>query len=147
MPAIPGQIEFHYQTAPFLFRNRKRLKKFILSELRKKKQKVEAVNVIFCSDKDLLDINRQYLNHDFYTDIITFQLNPPFEPILADIYISVERVKDNASRFETSFTQELHRVIFHGFLHLTGLKDKSKAEAEEMRKAEARLLNLYFRST
>jgi probable rRNA maturation factor len=147
MPSSPGQIGFHYQTSPFYFPNRTGLKAFILSELRNRKLKVEAVNVIFSTDKQVLDINRQYLNHDFYTDIITFQLNSPDEPILADIYISIDRVRDNAYQFGTSFTKELHRVIFHGFLHLAGLKDKSKAELKAMRDAEARLLGKYFRST
>ena len=147
MPSTAGQIEFHYQTGPFHFPHRTRLKEFLLSTLRKRKLKVEAVNLIFCTDEQVLDINREYLKHDFYTDIITFQLNSAGEPILADIYISIDRVRDNAQQFKTSFTKELHRVIFHGILHLAGLKDKSKAEVKEMREAEAQLLSLYFRST
>jgi probable rRNA maturation factor len=147
MPANNGQIEFHYQNQRFTFRNRTRLKNFILSELKKRKQKVEAVNIIFCSDKQLLGINRQYLKHDFYTDIITFPLSNPGEPLIADIYISIDRIKDNTRQFETSFTKELHRVIFHGFLHLLGFGDKSKAEQLVMRDFEARLLSAYFRST
>jgi probable rRNA maturation factor len=147
MPVSPGQIAFHYQARPFYFRDRTRLKNFLLSQLKMKGFKVEAVNVIFCTDKQVLEINRQYLRHDFYTDIITFQLNTHQEPILADIYISIDRVNDNAHQYDTSFTKELHRVIFHGFLHLAGLKDKSKAEVAEMREAEAQLLRRYFRST
>jgi rRNA maturation RNase YbeY len=139
-----GQIQFHYQANAFTFRDRNRLKAFILTELKRKGFRVEAVNVIFCSDKQLLEINRQYLKHDFYTDIITFALQNPGEPILADIYISIDRVKDNARQFRTPFTKELHRVIFHGFLHLMGLGDKTQAQEQSMRKAEALLLDRYF---
>ncbi len=81
---------------------------------------------IFCSDAYLLDINREYLQHDFFTDIITFDLSEKGQPINAEIYISVERVRDNAANYNSSFRKEIHRVIFHGVLHLCGYKDKSQ---------------------
>lgn len=105
---------------------------------------IDTINYIFCDDAYLLEINQQYLNHDTYTDIITFQLNPKGEALLSDVYISVERVKENAAIHNTTFTQELHRVIFHGLLHLCGYKDKTKKDQEEMRKQEDRCLNNYF---
>lgn len=105
---------------------------------------IEAINYIFCDDAYLLKINQQYLYHDTYTDIITFQLSPKGQALLSDIYISVERVRENASLFNTSIKRELHRVIFHGALHLCGYKDKTKADALKMRMAEEKALNLYF---
>jgi rRNA maturation RNase YbeY len=89
-------------------------------------------------------LNKTHLNHDTYTDIITFELSPKNEALIADIYISVERVKENAQSFTTSFQKELHRVIFHGALHLCGYKDKSKKQSQLMRFKEEENLILYF---
>ena len=139
-----NNIHFHYLTDPFHFPNRKELKAFLQKTAKAEKQSIDTINYIFCDDAYLLDINQQYLNHDTYTDIITFQLNPKGEALLSDIYISVERVKDNATTHNTTFTKELHRVIFHGLLHLCGYKDKTKKDQEEMRKQEERCLNSYF---
>ncbi len=102
---------------------------------------------IFCNDDYLLAINRQFLNHDTLTDIITFDLSPSPTALEAEIYISTDRVTDNAAKFETSFIQELHRVIFHGTLHLCGLKDKSPADKKKMRIAENDCLIAYFQTT
>lgn len=104
---------------------------------------MSKLRFIFCSDAYLLEINRQYLQHDYYTDIITFDLGEAGN-IDGEIYISVERVKENAGLMQTSFKEELHRVIFHGVLHLCGYKDKLKSERLEMRSKEDRLLQLYF---
>ena len=91
---------------------------------------------MFCSDNYLLEINKQYLNHDTYTDIITFDYSTKKEPISGDIYIGIERVKENATTFSKSFENELHRVIIHGVLHLLGYKDKTKPAKQEMTKQE-----------
>src|SRR4051812_29884492 len=109
-------IQFHYQVPPFYFPERTRLKRFILGIFQAEKRSVEHINYIFCSDRNLLKVNWDYLKHDTYTDIITFSLSPEAEPILSDIYISIDRVKENARTFNSSFIQELHRVIFHGVL-------------------------------
>lgn len=93
----------------------------------------------------LLEINKQYLKHDFYTDIITFELSPKNHPIEGEIYVSIDRVKDNALSLGEAQYAELHRVIFHGALHLCGYKDKDKKEIQEMRKGEAKYLTQYFR--
>ena len=90
------------------------------------------VGYVFCSDEFLLKMNRQFLDHDFYTDIITFPLSETDQEIEAEIYISVDRVKDNAAKLKVDFSEELNRVIFHGVLHLMGYKDKSKADKETM---------------
>jgi rRNA maturation RNase YbeY len=98
---------------------------------------------IFTSDKRLLEINRQFLQHDYYTDIITFDLSDS-KSTKAEVYISIDRVKENTRIHGTSFKSELHRVIFHGVLHLCGYKDKTKKEKEEMRGMEAFYLMKYL---
>jgi rRNA maturation RNase YbeY len=93
------------------------------------------LNFIFTSDEYLLGINKKYLQHDYYTDIITFDYCVE-NTISGDIYISIDRVKENAREYNQSFLQELHRVIIHGILHLIGLNDHTEEEKIEMRKAE-----------
>jgi rRNA maturation RNase YbeY len=95
-----------------------------------------ALNYIFCSDEYLLQINRQYLNHDYYTDIITFPHSESHLFIEGDAFISIERIEDNAQTLNVSPEEELHRVMAHGLLHLLGFKDKTEEEAAEMRKME-----------
>lgn len=137
-------VQFH-QLEPVTLRDRNKLKVFI-SELFKKEGKTLAdLNVIFCSDEYLLDVNRQFLNHDYYTDIITFDLSEPkAKETIAELYISIDRVKDNAATHKVSVSQELHRVIFHGCLHLCGYKDKSKRDIEIMRGKEEEWLKRYL---
>ena len=112
------------------------LKTFIASQALKEAKKKLSVTYVFCSDEHLLNMNRQFLEHDFYTDIITFPLSETDKEIEAEIYISVDRVKDNAAKFKSDFSEELHRVIFHGVLHLIGFKDKSRLDKETMRTKE-----------
>ena len=97
---------------------------------------VGDIQYIFCSDEFLLDINRNFLQHDDFTDIITFDLGEKKGDLCSEIYISIPRVKENAKSFGVSFYQELHRVMAHGILHLCGLKDKTPKQEKEMRKAE-----------
>ncbi|MEN7547707.1 rRNA maturation RNase YbeY [Rapidithrix thailandica] len=99
-------------------------------------KQVDTINYIFCSDKYLLEINQQYLDHDTYTDIITFDNSDVEEQLISDIFISAQRVSENSSLHNTSFDDELHRVIIHGILHLAGFKDKSEKEKERMRNLE-----------
>lgn len=112
------------------------LKNFITSRVLKEAKKKLRIAYVFCNDEYLLDMNRHFLDHDFYTDIITFPLHETKKEIEAEIYISVDRVRDNAARFKTDFMEEFHRVIFHGILHLMGYNDKSKADKETMRHKE-----------
>lgn len=140
-------IQFHYLSTPFPFLNRKALKQFLLKFLKERSIFVSRINYIFCSDPYLLAINREYLSHDTYTDIITFPLSLKNEPLLSDIYISIDRVRENANLYEVSFNRELHRVIFHGLLHLLGYNDKTKQQANEMRVMENQCLTQYFGST
>ncbi|MDA3616715.1 rRNA maturation RNase YbeY [Polluticaenibacter yanchengensis] len=102
---------------------------------------------IFCSDEYLLNINKQFLNHDYYTDIISFDLSNDHEDFVrGEIYVSLERVEDNAKQFDAGVDQELLRVLFHGALHLCGYKDKTKSEIKEMRYKEDYYLRLYNES-
>ena len=104
-----------------------------------------SLQYIFCSDAYLLEINQQFLNHDTYTDIVTFdQSEDRNKKVEGEIYVSVDRIRENAAKFKTSYERELHRVIFHGCLHLCGYKDKKKAEAELMRQKEDECLQGYF---
>jgi probable rRNA maturation factor len=138
------QVYFHFIDTSFFFPNRTRLKNFIVSLFRKEGVEVAAINYIFCNDQYLLQLNQGYLKHDTYTDIITFGLSKPNEPVIADIYISVERVKENAIIFQSSLLPELYRVVFHGALHLCGYKDKRKSDKQVMRSREDFYLNKYL---
>jgi|TARA_B100001939_G_C16659992_1_gene495513 rRNA maturation RNase YbeY len=99
------------------------------------------LSIIFCCDEYLLDINKKHLNHDFYTDIITFNYNVE-KKLNGDLFISVDRVKDNAILFNENFNVELFRVIIHGVLHLCGFNDKTIDEQKEMRSKENYYLSL-----
>lgn len=102
------------------------------------------VNYIFCTDAYLIEINRNYLKHDTYTDIITFENYDPSGLLMADIFISIERVEENAKQFEVSFERELIRVICHGMLHISGYKDKTKTDKLCMTEKENEYIDLYF---
>lgn len=104
--------------------------------------KAQNINYIFCDDNHLLTLNQQYLKHDTFTDIITFDHSEQAKNLEADIYISIDRVRENANSLKKNFTDELHRVIIHGLLHLTGLQDKTDTEKQEMRKKEDACLSL-----
>ncbi len=107
-------------------------------------QQVEALNFIFCSDDYLLDINRTYLDHDYYTDIITFDNRESHSDNLeSDIFISIDRIQDNASSLDVPFDRELHRVIIHGVLHLLGWNDKTEEQKQAMREKEEACLSLH----
>lgn len=138
-------IHFHFQARTAL-KNRQQLKKFLGSLSRKEGRRLQGLNIIFCSDGDLLSINRAYLQHDYYTDIITFDLSEHGSTgITGEIYISVDRVRDNAVNYGRTMTNELHRVIFHGLLHLCGYSDKTKKAQQLMRQKEDEYLEAYFR--
>ena len=118
--------------------------KWIKSVANKYDKQIGDICYLFCSDEKILEINRQFLNHDFYTDIIAFDYSEG-NKISGDIFISLETVLSNSQKYQTSFDEELHRVMIHGILHLCGLNDKSDDEIKEMRKAEEdalRMLNL-----
>ena len=143
MPSSPP-VYFHFITPVNSLKERSRLKRFLYRLIRAAQKPLSRLDYIFCDDDYLLKINQKHLNHDFYTDIITFNLANDSSPVEGEIYISIPRVKDNAYEYDTSFKEELHRVIFHGALHLAGFSDKSKMEKEKMRIEEDRCLKKYF---
>jgi len=108
-------------------------------------KRVGDISFIFCSDEYLLDVNRKYLNHDYFTDIITFD-DVEGNLINGDIFISVDRVKENSIEFETSFDNEIHRILIHGVLHLLGYKDKVKKDKHLMTEKEDFYLKLFYDS-
>jgi len=136
------RVCFFFEHKKFSLEKRSELKIFIESLFKREKKRLSSINYIFCSDKRLLEINQQFLNHDFYTDIITFDLSEK-DSTQAEIYISIDRVKDNAKSLGTSFKSEIHRVIFHGALHLCGYKDKPGVEQVKMRQKEEFYLSKY----
>lgn len=137
-------VFFHFQTNNFSLKQRTKLKQFIAHLFKKEKRALDSINYIFCTDASLLELNKQYLKHFTLTDIITFELNAANEPVVSDVYISIDRVRENAKTFHVSFKHELHRVIFHGALHLCGYKDKTKPDQQIMRQKEEFYLNKYF---
>lgn len=137
-------IQFHFSCDNFYLPNRSQLKSFINGLFKKEGYRVKAVNYIFCTDAFLLNLNQFYLQHDTYTDIITFDFSEEERRVIADIYISVERVRENAEIFDARFLKELYRVMFHGALHLCGYKDKSQSDQGVMRSKEDYYLSLFF---
>ena len=138
------KIHFFSNDVPIPLKNMAKLKNFIESIFRKEMQKLDSINYIFCSDRIILEINKKYLNHDFYTDVITFDLSPDNRSISAEVYISIERIRDNAKELGLTIKSEIHRVLFHAALHLCGYNDKRKKDKEIMRKKEGELLIKYF---
>lgn len=133
-------ITFQNQSIAFKLKEKTKLKSWIKLITEKEKHTLGDINYIFCSDEELLEINLKHLDHNTYTDIITFDYTEG-KKISSDIFISIDRVTENAGKFKVSFEDELHRVMIHGILHLCGYKDKSKADAELMRKKENASLN------
>lgn len=129
-------ISFFTEEIPFKLKQSRKLKQWITDSLRKEKHTVKSLNYIFCSDTSLLERNIQYLKHNTLTDIITFDLSEEKGILDGEIYISIDRVKENASTFSKSFEDELHRVLIHGVLHLAGYRDKKPEQKAEMRKKE-----------
>ena len=122
------------------------LKAFIEKAIKKEGLRIERLQYIFCSDKYLLGINKSYLQHDYYTDIISFDLSETKGKLIGEVYISIDRVKDNAKTHKTSLKEELLRVIFHGALHFCGYKDKKPADIKKMRAQEDKWLKSYLKS-
>lgn len=140
-------VRFLYADARLPRTDKLRLRRFVGEVLLHAEGRTAgAIQYVFCSDEYLLRMNQQYLQHDYYTDIITFGLSDPAAPIIdADIYISVDRVRDNALTAGVSFDEESLRVIFHGALHLCGYKDKRPADVKQMRAKEDEYIRRYRR--
>jgi rRNA maturation RNase YbeY len=136
-------VRFSYADRKLSLAGKNQVKHFIASIFQLEKKHLGELNYVFCSDEYLLDINRRFLNHDYYTDIITFDLGDEPGIISGEIYISVDRVLDNARDLSSSFKAEILRVLIHGALHLCGYCDKTKSEIALMRNKEDEYLRLY----
>lgn len=124
---------------------RRLLKRFLATIFRRENHTLDQLTVIFCSDEYLLGINQQYLHHDEFTDIITFDLSTQSDKVEGEIYISLDRIAENAKIFGVGSLNELLRVIFHGVLHLCGYQDKSPSQKKQMRAKEDQYLASYHR--
>jgi len=140
-----ASIHFHFPGTRAPLKSRQQLKGFIRNVFSREKTPLASLDFIFCTDEHLLKINQEFLKHDYYTDIVTFSLSGKNEPITGEIYISIDRVRYNAFNLAQYYYLELHRVIFHGCLHLCGYKDKTQKEVSRMREKENELLNRYFK--
>jgi rRNA maturation RNase YbeY len=138
-------ISFNQADSRVTLANRVALKSFIEKRVKKEGFSIETLTYVFCSDKYLLKMNKDFLSHNYYTDIISFDLSETPGNLIGEVYISVDRVKDNAKTHGTSLKEELHRVIFHGALHFCGYKDKKPADTIKMRQMEDRWLNAYMK--
>ena len=137
-----GHIFFFAEDIDFQVPQKQKLKKWILNVARMENIAIGEINYIFCSDTYLLEMNQKYLQHDYYTDIITFDHSDQPNQLVGDIFISVDRVSENANSLQVPFSQELHRVMIHGVLHLMGYHDKDSTEKELMRQKEDTCLSL-----
>ena len=139
-----SSVGFHF-LINYSLKNRGLLKLFIEKLFKKENVRLSELNIVFCDDSYLLVLNKRFLKHDYYTDILSFPLSASGEPLIAEIYISLDRVRENAIIGRVSFKEELHRVIFHGVLHFCGYKDKSVRDIRIMRKMEDKYLMEYFK--
>ncbi len=138
-------INYFAADIDFNIENWDKYKRWIKETIEKEKAIPGDIQYIFCSDEYLLEVNRKFLNHDYYTDIVTFPLSEKEEIITGEIYISVDRIKENAGINNVDFENELARVIIHGVLHLIGYDDLNEDEKREMRAKENYYLNLLYK--
>ncbi len=137
-----SSIYFLSEGIKFKPKKQNNLKSWVKGVIESEGRNLSSLVYIFCSDSYLLTLNQGYLNHKTFTDIITFDYSEG-DVVDGEIYISVDRIKDNAIKFERDFEEELHRVMIHGVLHILGFKDKSPSEKSVMRKKEEACLSLW----
>lgn len=134
-------ILFHIQKPNVKISNRRAIKKWIAQVLTEKRKSVGDINIIICDSEYILQLNKQYLNHNYYTDVLTFPYTQPTEKwVCGDLFIDIETVERNATLYRQTKSQELLRVIIHGILHLLGMDDKTKEERLLMRNEEDKAL-------
>lgn len=132
MPAI----NFFEEDITYKLKHKTEVRRWITETVKAEGFRLRELNYIFCSDSYLLPINQQYLNHDTYTDIVTFDNSEEEGTIVGDIFISIERIRENSTKFKVNETDELHRVLIHGALHLLGYKDKTPVTKQKMTEKE-----------
>ncbi len=131
-----SQFSFFADDIDFTLPSENVVKQWLLQIISEHKKDIEEINIIFCSDRRLLFLNEKHLNHSYLTDILTFPYHHSSFPLIADIFISIERVRENALLYGCSFSDELHRVMIHGILHLLGYNDETEEEKSMMRMIE-----------
>jgi len=139
---MTSSIHFFYEDVNFHFANIRKTKAWLKDVFKTENKRLRELNYIFCSDGFLVSVNLQYLHHNTLTDIITFDTSEDVRFIDGEIFISLDRVKENALKFKASFEEELHRVMVHGVLHLVGYSDKTSQQKKIMRKKEDAYLSL-----
>lgn len=141
---MPNKVFFSYADSTLPLRNKTAVKQSVVNLFTQEGKSLDHIQYVFCSDAFLLELNQQFLQHNTLTDIITFDLSTTDGGVAGEIYISVERVKENSTLHHTSFTEEILRVIYHGALHLCGYGDKKKAEQAVMRSKEDFYIQQYL---
>lgn len=141
LPYLTSEISFNTVDTGYTVKQKTVIRKWVELTIIKEKKILGSISFNFCTDDYLLSVNKEHLNHDYYTDIITFDFCER-NVVSGDIYISIDRVKDNAKTERKTITNELHRVLIHGVLHLCGYKDKRPADARVMRQKEDFYLSL-----
>lgn len=136
-------INYFFEDIDFSLKNQRKISKWISNAVAMEGKEILGLNYIFCSDQYLLELNQEYLKHQTFTDIITFDHSEDDNVLEGDVFISIDRVIENAKNFDVAFEHELKRVIIHGVLHLIGYKDKSKADQKIIREKENKYLNLW----
>jgi rRNA maturation RNase YbeY len=134
------KIHFHEINIKSSLLLKSKLAEYLLSVFEKERVKINRIDIIFCSDDYLLSLNSKFLNHDYYTDTLSFTLSDADKPVKGEIYISINRVVSNAKTFKNSYQTELLRVIIHGCLHLCGYLDKPKSAAIIMKNKQEKFL-------
>lgn len=137
-----GRINFYFENVPRIVIFQNSIKEFVGNIIQKENRRFGEIGVIFCNDVYLLEINKSFLNHDFFTDIVTFD-NSDVNEISGELYISIDRVKENSVEYNQKFKVELVRVIFHGILHLLGYHDQTPAGKAIMRGKEDEYLAMF----
>jgi rRNA maturation RNase YbeY len=135
-------IHYFFEDIDFKLDNSNKISSWVSDVISKEKYSLISINYVFCSDEHLLEVNREYLSHDYYTDIITFNNSEADNQIESDVFISIDRVVENAKINDDSFDKELNRVMIHGVLHLLGYNDKTKEQQIMMREKENAYLSL-----
>ena len=134
-------INFFFEDTDFVFKAKTRTRKWLSLVAQSEIRRIADINVIFCSDNYILDVNRKYLGHDYFTDVITFDYCEK-DRLSGDLFISVDSVRENSVEYKTEFPEELSRVIVHGVLHLIGYDDHTAAQKKQMRSKEDYYLSL-----
>ena len=137
-------INFFSEKKTFEVSQKDKLRLLLKEVCKQENAQLSFINCVFCSDEYLLQINKKHLKHNFLTDIITFDFSEKKDQIEGDLYISVDRVKENAKKYGDTFKIETIRVVLHGLLHLIGYKDKSEKEKKRMRVLENKYVSLYM---